>query len=169
LPCALASHHRVDWALLFDVPGRPPAQRAKPIDGRLPRSLIELPEAVTGAVDDDAYRSLATRDLERGQGTGLPSGEAVAQLIGADALGEDELGLRDHGWHGETPLWLYVLLESSVRHDGDRLGEVGGRIVAEVLIGLLSGDPQSYLRVQPNWTPTGVPAAQAGDRGPAHR
>src|SRR2546429_252158 len=33
----------VDWSLLFDVPGRPAAQRAKQIDGRLPRSLIELP------------------------------------------------------------------------------------------------------------------------------
>ena len=89
--------------MLFDVPGRPPAQRAKPIDGRLPRSLIELPEVVTGQVDVAAYRSLATRDLERGQGTGLPSGEAVAELMGADVLSEDELGLRHHGWQGETP------------------------------------------------------------------
>ena len=86
--------HQVDWSLLFDVPSRPRAQRAKPIDGQLPRSLIQLPDAITGQVDDDAYRSLATRDLERGQATGLPSGEAVARLIGADALSEDELDLR---------------------------------------------------------------------------
>ena len=63
---------RVDWSLLFDVPGRPAAQRSKPIDGQLPRSLIELPQAITGEIDDEAYRSLASRDLERGQGTGLP-------------------------------------------------------------------------------------------------
>lgn len=31
---------------------------------------------------------------------------------------------------------------------------VGGRLVAEVLIGLLAGDPLSYLRVEPNWQPT---------------
>ena len=92
---------QVDWSLLFDVPGRSPAQRAKPIDGQLPRSLIELPQAITGAVDEDAYRSLAGRDLERGQGTGLPSGEAVAELIGADVLTDDELGLRAHGWQGD--------------------------------------------------------------------
>jgi hypothetical protein len=145
--------HQVDWSLLFDVPGRPGAQRAKPIDGQLPRSLIRLPVALTGQVDD-AYRSLATRDLERGQATGLPSGEAVARLIGAETLSEDELGLRRHGWQGETPLWLYVLRESSARQDGDRLGEVGGRIVAEVLHGVIAADPESYLAVQPGWSPT---------------
>jgi Animal haem peroxidase len=144
---------QVDWSMLFDVPGLPPAQRAKPIDGQLPRSLIELPQALTGAVDD-TYHSLAARDLERGHGTGLPSGEAVARLIGTDLLTENELGLQAHGWNGETPLWLYVLLESSARHDGDRLGEVGGRIVAEVLHGVIAADPESYLAVEPRWSPT---------------
>ena len=104
----------------------------------LPRSLIELPEAITGAVDDEAYRSLAARDLERGQGTALPSGEAVARLLGADALTVDEVGLAEHGWQGETPLWLYILRESSVRHGGERLGAVGGTIVGEVLLGVSS-------------------------------
>ena len=52
------------------------------------------------------------------------------------------------------PLWLYVLRESAVRHDGDCLGPVGGRIVAEVLIGIIGRDPESYLAVEPGWTPT---------------
>jgi Animal haem peroxidase len=145
---------KVDWSLLFDVPGHPPAQRSKPIDGRLPRSLIELPQAITGAVEEEAYRSLAARDLERGLGTGLPSGEAVARAIGAEPLTADEVGLAEHGWAGETPLWLYVLRESAVRHGGDRLGEVGGRIVTEVLVGIIGADPESYLALDPEWTPT---------------
>jgi hypothetical protein len=66
----------------------------------------------------------------------------VAVLIGADVLEEDELDLRRHGWEGETPLWLYVLGESAVRHDGDRLGEVGGLIVGEVLVGVIARDPE---------------------------
>jgi len=37
---------------------------------------------------------------------------------------------------------------------GEHLGPVGGRIVAEVLIGLLNGDRQSYLRQDPDWTLT---------------
>ena len=154
---------RVDWSLLFDVPGRGPAQRAKPVDGQLPRSLIELPQAITGALGDTAYRSLAARDLERGQGTGLPSGERVGELIGADVLDEDELDLARHGWEGETPLWLYVLRESSVRHEGDRLGEVGGLIVAEVLLGVIARDPESYLAVDPGWSPT-LPGHESGFR-----
>jgi Animal haem peroxidase len=145
---------RVDWTLLFDVPGRPAAQRAKPIDGLLPSSLIQLPQAITGTVDVPAYRSLATRDLERGNGTGLPSGEAVARAIGATPLTPEELGLRGAGWTAETPLWLYILREAAVRHDGDRLGDVGGRIVAEVLCGVIELDPESYLAVDPGWQPT---------------
>lgn len=144
----------VDWSLLFDVPDHPPAQRAKPIDGQLPRSLIELPQAITGAVADDAYRSLAARDLERGEGTGLPSGEAVARHIGRAALTEDEVDLSQHGWEGETPLWLYVLRESARLHGGERLGPVGGTIVGEVLVGIIARDPESYLSIDPAWQPT---------------
>ncbi|MBV9365647.1 MAG: hypothetical protein JO286_10290 [Solirubrobacterales bacterium] len=151
---------RVDWSLLFDVPGRPPAQRSKPIDGRLPRSLIELPVDITGAVENEAYHSLAARDLERGLGTGLPSGEAVALAIGAELLSDDEIGLAEHGWTGETPLWLYVLRESAVRRGGDRLGAVGGRIVAEVLVGIIGRDPESYLALDPDWIPT-LPSHEA--------
>jgi Animal haem peroxidase len=144
---------RVDWSRLFDVPGQPPAQRSKPIDGQLPRSLIELPQAITGAVEVEVYRSLAARDLERGQGTALPSGESVARFLGVDVLTEDDLGLSRHGWQGETPLWLYILRESSVRRDGDSLGDVGGRIVGDVLVGIIARDPNSYLALDPTWEP----------------
>jgi len=41
-----------------------------------------------------------------------------------------------------------------VRERGDRLGEVGGVIVAEVLHGVIELDPESYLAVDPDWTPT---------------
>ncbi len=142
---------RLDLSQIFDVPGHPPAQRAKRLDGRLAASLIGLPEQVTGAVDESAYRSLAVRDLLRGDTTGLPSGEAVAKLLGVDPL-------TDGTWPGGTPLWFYILKESEYLADGDRLGPVGGRIVAEVLIGLLRADPASYLSLEPDWQPT-LPAA----------
>jgi hypothetical protein len=41
-----------------------------------------------------------------------------------------------------------------LRSDGLTLGRVGGRIVAEVLIGLLQADSRSFLTQQPSWTPT---------------
>lgn len=151
----LPADRRLDLTQVFDVPGHPPAQRAKRLDGRLAASLIGLPEQVTGAVDNNSYRSLAVRDLLRGETTGLPSGEAIARLIGAAPLTSDEL---EQAWPDGTPLWFYILKEAEHRGGGDRLGPVGGQIVAEVLIGLLRADPASYLSLESDWEPT-LPAA----------
>jgi hypothetical protein len=153
----------VDWALFFDVPGHQSAQRAKRIDARLVASLISLPEAISGEVSHSEYASLAARDLQRGHGLGLPSGESVARLIGAEVLSDEELGLSPDDWTGQTPLWIYVQREAAARHAGDRLGEVGGTIIAEVLIGIISCDPDSYLAIAPDWQPT-VPAHEGGFR-----
>lgn len=56
-----------------------------------------------------------------------------------------------------APLWYYILAEAQQAFDGNnettiRLGPVGGRIVAEVFIGLLVGDNHSFLH-QPSWQP----------------
>jgi hypothetical protein len=144
----------VDWRLLFDVPGEPPAQRAKKMDGTLAHALIELPVAVTGEVETDAYRSLAGRDLQRGNAYGLPSGEDVARAMGEEPLGREENPIAAAGGLTGTPLWLYFMLESAARADGERLGPVGGRIVAEVLTGLITADPTSYRSLDPDWSPT---------------
>jgi hypothetical protein len=53
-----------------------------------------------------------------------------------------------------TPLWFYILREADITADGKHLGPVGGRIVAEVIVGLIRGDHQSFLRQDPDWTPT---------------
>ena len=151
----------VSWSMLFDTPDEQPAQRAKRIDGRLPASLINLPVAITGSVDEDAYHSLAVRDLQRGQATGLPSGEVVARALGVELLTAEQVGLVRHGWDAETPLWYYVLREADVQQEGSRLGQVGARIVGEVVVGIIDADPESYRAVDPTWRPT-LPAA-AGD------
>ena len=74
--------------------------------------------------------------------------------MGVPPLSVSEIGLRDLGWQAETPLWFYILREAHVPRAGDRLGDVGGRIVTEVLLGIIPSDPDSYLRVAPGWTPT---------------
>jgi hypothetical protein len=75
--------------------------------------------------------------------------------MGIEPLTDAELDLGGvaPSFVGHAPLWYYVLREARVRCDGRRLGPVGGRIVAEVLIGLLVGDPLSYINVEPNWVP----------------
>ncbi|HEX6077546.1 MAG TPA: peroxidase family protein [Micromonosporaceae bacterium] len=147
----IPAEQQLDWALVFDLPGRPPAQRAKRLDGGLPASLIALPQEITGEVEVAEYRSLAVRDLTRGQATSLPSGEDVARHMGVEPLTPEEVGAE---WSDGTPLWLYVLKEAQHRASGDRLGPVGGRIVAEVLIGLVRADPDSYLALDPGWRPS---------------
>ena len=142
----------IDWSRLFDVAGAA-AQRAKLIDGRLARALIELPAAITGEVERDAYQSLAGRDLERGHAYGLPSGEAVADAMGEAPVGGDPLGLRACGLGRRDA--AVALLPRGVGQlgQGEQLGPSGGRIVAEVLIGILDADP----------APTG-PAIRVGRR-----
>ena len=52
------------------------------------------------------------------------------------------------------------------RAGGEHLGPVGGRIVAEVLLGLLEADPGSYRNAEPGWRPT-LPSAEPGEFGMA--
>ena len=154
----------VEWSLQIDVPGRAPAQRSKRIDGRLPASLIALPTQISGERQDSDYASLANRDLQRGQAVGLPSGEAVARAMGAEPLAAEQVRLSEHGWDAETPLWLYVLKEAEALHDGNRLGPVGGRIVGEVLVGIVDADAESFRAADPGWIPT-LPSHRAGGFG----
>ena len=143
----------VDWTRLFDADGHPPADRAKKIDGRLVSELLALPVALTGDNEVEEFHSLAVRDLERGQGVGLPSGEAIARHLGEEPLSADEVGAANAGWRGETPLWYYLLREADVRCRGNRLGPIGGRIVGEVLVGLLELDQTSVRHAPEDWQP----------------
>ena len=154
----------VDWTLQIDVEGHAPAQRSKRIDSRLPRPLIALPTQISGSAPGTDYASLATRDLQRGQAVGLPSGESIAEHLGVPALSAEQVGLAEHGWTGATPLWFYILKEADALHDGEQLGPVGGRIVGEVLVGIIDADPGSFRSVDPGWTPT-LPARRPGAFG----
>jgi hypothetical protein len=85
----------------------------------------------------------------------VPSGQRVAQAMQVPQLAAADLDdLTTFDLHRRTPLWFYVLREAQVTADGEHLGPVGGRIVAEVIVGLIKGDRQSYLRQDPDWTPT---------------
>src|SRR5262249_62306915 len=93
---------------------------------------------------------LASRDLYRGHSVSLPSGEAIARALGLTPCTATEL--KTSATWPETPLWLYVLAEAEAQQEGERLGEVGGRIVAEVIFELLREDPTSFLS-DPKWRP----------------
>jgi hypothetical protein len=68
-------------------------------------------------------------------------------------LTADEVGAASSGSPGGTPLWYYILREADVRCGGHRLGPVGGRIVGEVLVGLLDLDASSVRHAPADWRP----------------
>ena len=99
--------------------------------------------------------SLAQRNLLRHLTFSLPSGQRVAKAMSLPVLSQGDLSdLAPHGLDDRTPLWFYVLREADVVENGQRLGPVGARIVAEVFIGLLQGDRTSYLSQDPEWEPS---------------
>jgi hypothetical protein len=66
------------------------------------------------------------------------------------------------GLLGQAPLWYYILKESEFAPIGGlHLGPVGGRIVAEVFIGILQETAGNYLHDQPDWKPT-LSSARSG-------
>lgn len=144
---ALPGFWTVEWRRFFDVAGEGDGelQFSRRIDTMLADPLRQLPTEIGGN-----RPSLIDRNLTRGAQLSLPSGQTVAEAMEAPVLTDAELALPDGG---PAPLWYYVLREASVKADGMHLGPVGGRLVAEVFLGLLAKDPSSYLRQDPRWTP----------------
>jgi Animal haem peroxidase len=171
---ALPNEWGVQWKYLLpgvnNAAGPNDANLPQPsykIDTELGHPLGALPDSVATAQDLFAgipaaeAQSLAVRNLLRGRALGLPSGQDVARAMGIKPLSDNDLlgdvDLADPvrtDLNGHAPLWFYILKEAELKANAHRLGPVGGRIVAEVLIGLLEGDPLSYLSVNPTWTPT---------------
>lgn len=142
----------IGWHTFFDF-GDGSVKPNKKIDTTISTPLFNLPlRAIPPQAPPTA---LPQRTLLRQVTWTLPSGQAIAHAMGAPVLPASDLselvgyGL---GLEARTPLWYYILKEAEVMADGEHLGPVGGRIVAEVFLGLLQLDPNSF--VQTSWTPT---------------
>lgn len=155
----------VEWEALFDFDGN--YQRAEKLDTQLAAILLNLPFIDS---TNPADKSLATRNLRRGQSFLLPSGESVAACMERDDAEINDVKnlirnvsqAHNINLDNGTPLWFYILAEAEEigRVDnggskpGEGLGPVGGTIVAETLIGLLELDEESYLGHNRDWAPT---------------
>ncbi len=169
----------IEWNLFFKMQDSPPlgplrVQPSYKIDTLLVNPLGSLPASIATNPS-----SLALRNLLRGASMGLPSGQAVAkhmhfpvipdEKLTVGKANEDGMGtattkgtnapLTDvsKSFTGNAPLWYYMLAEAQQAFKDNstpiRLGPVGGRIVAEVIIGLMLGDSHSFLKQDPSWTP----------------
>jgi heme peroxidase len=154
-------------------------QLAYKIDTSLVNPLSTLPARVAS----DPPPRLATRNLLRGWRMRLPSGQDVARAMGVAVLDDDQIRIGKFtgdptdingnvveqggdAFEGNCPLWTYILAETQqvdtvVKTTGgdkhittQRLGPVGGRIVAETIVGIMVGDSSSYLNLNPLWQPS---------------
>jgi Animal haem peroxidase len=143
----------MEWRNILPVVDDPPARPPRKIDTKLSIPLSTLPGSAVPP--PDPTRNLAVRNTLRGKKVGLPSGQQVARAMRVNVLSNATLGLsNDPGWGGEAPLWFYILKEAELPpYKGERLGPVGGRIMAETLVGLLQRDPNSYLYLNAAWKP----------------
>ena len=186
------SNWAFDWGLFINLEPRDPddatrTQLAYRIDTSLVNPLGNLPPSI--AHDPS---SLALRNLQRGWRMRLPSGQDIARAMGLVPLtdaqiligkftGEpaDIVGPIDSvhpAFANNCPLWTYVLSETVEVVEAiqttkgkrptksRRLGPVGGRIVAEVFAGLMTGDSNSYLNQDPLWQPSLAVAGEFGLR-----
>lgn len=145
-----------------------------------PLSIAQMQGKPLDPVNDPA--NLAARNLLRGLSMQMPSGQTIARAMGLPVIADKDLKVGkavvddlkaaksivdiDKSFADNAPLWYYVLAEA--QHDwfkrasapgskGDAepvtLGPMGGRIVAETLVGMVAGDGHSYLIQDPNWEP----------------
>lgn len=145
----------IGWETFFDF-GDGEVKPNKLMDTKLSTPLFNLPLSAIATGDQPTV--LPQRTLLRHVTWSLPSGQGIAGAMGVDQLAAadfPELAAYGLGLDASTPLWYYVLKEAELVEGGLCLGPVGGRIVAEVMLGLLELDPGSYLNARPRpWRPT---------------
>lgn len=166
----------VDWHELVKTSANRNVQLAEKLNSKMATDLLALPFIT----DPNDVNSLATRNLRRGQGFRLSSGENVAAALGrsigeidAVATAAQALAGTAVDFSSGTPLWFYLLVEAGeigresepdLFDPGEGLGPVGARIVAETLIGLAELDPRSYLTQNRSWLPSdGVGVSTLGE------
>jgi hypothetical protein len=150
-----AANRYIGWQTFFDFEDGQ-VKNNKKIDTTISSVLFTLPVPAIAPHTQTSPTMLPQRNLLRQLTWSLPAGQSIAAAMGVTPLTAADLA--DIGsvyapFASSTPLWYYMLAEAKLATDGLTLGPVGGRIVAETLIGLLRADPTSYLSVYPTFTP----------------
>lgn len=171
---ALQDEEEIHWGFFFQGAGPEPAVTSRPIDTKLAPALHDLPSDLIGTPEIKCPftrmatnpSQLAVRTLLRGAGLRLPSGQIAARACGLNVLDEKELTtnslgdetaqghiLKEAGFSEKTPLWYYILKESEVTTNGNRLGSLGSYIIAETIHAALRADPDSIANAPANLPP----------------
>jgi hypothetical protein len=159
--------YRIDTSLVTPLSVLPPSVASDPPPSLPQRNLIRSFELGLPTGQDVARAMhqpvLADKDISIGKAVDNPApGDVLGPINSIKGL---------EAFKGNCPLWTYILAEAfhnqepvkiPVTEDKTittpRLGPVGGRIVAEVFLGLMFGDNNSFLNLDPNWQPAAGPA-----------
>lgn len=155
--------YRLDTSLVNPLAGLPGAVANDPPPSLAQRNLIRSFELglPTG---QDVARAMGVTPLSDAQ---IVIGKAVDKPEPGDVKGNIASLPELAAFKGKCPLWTYILAEAastttsvkvpvteSINLTTPQLGPVGGRIVAEVFIGMLFGDNDSFLAADSNWHPS---------------
>lgn len=146
----------IEWHNFVPIGGHPAPQMARRIDPLITSELGSLPVFLQGSniLVGALLQHLARRNLLRGFLLSIPTGQAMADGMQTQALTPAELqgppgaiqnAVIGGGFDTATPLWYYILREADVQQNGNRLGSVGSRIVAETLSALVFRDRGSFV------------------------
>jgi hypothetical protein len=162
-----------------DIQNRRRLQFAYRIDTSVVNPLSTLPKVVAKDPESLARRNLERGwrlGLPNGQNVAnamglkpLPEQKIlIGKGVDSPASGEKPVPIKTINpvFEGNCPLWTYILaeamqnkedvkipVEEDVTITTPRLGPVGGRIVAEVFLGLMFADKHSLLSLAPDWHP----------------
>lgn len=145
----------IDWRRFFAFPGpdRADYNLARKIDTKFDLHLNEISEYPHQVPAQ--YRAITVRNLIRGCILKLATGQAVARSLGERPMSATMLAsgstkeIRDvlerNCFLLNTPLWFYILKEAELFGDGNSLGPVGSRIVAETFYTILKYSEHSII------------------------
>ena len=171
---SVPSSWNIHWPSFFGTDAQPASNKARKIDTRVAFSMGNLP-SVPGTPPASLFTVLSSRNLVRSLALRVPTGQYVAKRMKETPLTTEQLLSNSNKNMGaeqaiqyegtkqllqsnggmllkQTPLWYYILKEAEVLNDGNQLGPVGGRIIAEVFTRLLIDDQDSFLN-DPDWKP----------------
>jgi len=159
----LPTNWAIDWTRFYDfsefkgIRNNPKSNRARKINTTLSIGLKGIPGFPADIPIES--RSVAVLDLQMGAMLSLPTGQEAAIKFKLEPLQEEQIAegphqkiLEEYGFHQKTPLWYYIMKEAEIENNGERLGQVGSRIVAETIFGLIKSSEYSILK-DPNWKP----------------
>jgi hypothetical protein len=158
--------YRLDTSLVTPLSDLPPEVAGDPPPSLPQRNLIRSFELGLPSGQDVA-RAMQVKPLEDRE---IMIGKAVDAPEDGDVKGTIASIPELSAFKGNCPLWTYILAEAAKNQETvtipvlekkkittPRLGPVGGRIVAEVFLGMMFGDNDSLLNLHPAWQPSSGP------------